>query len=282
MREVGRRRDLEELTGEMLCSPDAGRAMIDLARIRFRICDEFGNGLRRKRCANCYHVRKSSDARDRRDIVDEIKIQLLVECRIDGVHGPAEQERVAVGRCTNSRFGCEVACCAGPVLNDDWLAHLLRQPLSEQARNDVEVTTGRKAHDDTHLPGWIGLGACYTRHRQDGAARGQLQEFAAMKFHASLRRYDEPALKPLPLPPRIDKKSKCKTRRRQARNQRLRSRHVRRSNASAPKCNPAACSDVVANFAQSASMHRLLAARPRARRECSRMPSRETPGGFRC
>ena len=91
---------------------------------------------------------------------DEIEAELFVERRIDGVHCAAEQQRVTVGGRTNDRFGRDVAARAGPVLDNDRLVELLRQPLADQARNDVEVAARRKADQDTHRPRRIGLRRC--------------------------------------------------------------------------------------------------------------------------
>ena len=99
-----------------------------------------------------HDVRKSNDAGNRCDVVDEVEAELFVERRVDGVHCAAEQERVAVGGCANDRFGCQIAARAGPVLDNDRLMKLLRHRLADQTRNDVEVPAGCKANQDMHRP----------------------------------------------------------------------------------------------------------------------------------
>src|SRR5262249_25969100 len=64
------------------------------------------------------------------------------------------------------------------------LTETLRQPLTYQARRDVRTASGREANNDAHRPRGIGLrprDPQYGRHR--GCAGGQMQEFAAGKFH---------------------------------------------------------------------------------------------------
>src|SRR5262249_59335760 len=67
-----------------------------------------------------------------------------------------------------------------PVLNDEWLAQALRQPLTHQACEDVGRPASGKADNDAHRPRWIGLRPRYSRDgRERGSAGGQMQEFAA-------------------------------------------------------------------------------------------------------
>ena len=122
MEEVDTGHHLEQLAGEMLRGPVAGRAVVDLARICFRVGDEFGNRLRRKRRTYRHDVGKSNDAGNRREVADEIEAEFFVERRIDRVHRAAQQQCVTVRGCTNDRFGRYIAARAGPVLDDDRLA----------------------------------------------------------------------------------------------------------------------------------------------------------------
>jgi len=71
-----------------------------------------------------------------------------------------------------------------PVLNDEWLAQALQQPLTHQACEDVGRPASGKADNDAHRPRWIGLRPRNSRDgRERGSAGGQMQEFAAGKFH---------------------------------------------------------------------------------------------------
>ena len=188
MDEVDTGHHFEQFAGEMLCGPVAGRPVANLAWIGFRVGDEFGNRLRRKRSAYRHDVGKSRDAGNRRDVADEIETEFFVERRIDCVHGTTQQESVTVSGCTNDRFGSQIAARAGPVLDNDWLVELVRQPLTDQARNDVKSTAGRKADEDAQRPRRIGL--CKSeagRDRERGSARGQMQKLSSVgKFHIAL------------------------------------------------------------------------------------------------
>ena len=136
-----------------------------------------------------YHHDKGAadDARDRRDVADEIEIELVVERRVDRVRRTDQEERVAVRRRTHDRLGGDIAAGARPVLDDEWLAEPLRQPLTHQAREDVVRAAGGKADDDAHRPRRIGLRPREARYgRKHGSARCQMQKLAARKFHGVL------------------------------------------------------------------------------------------------
>ena len=95
-----------------------------------------------------------------------------------------EQDRVAVGRRFRHLGSADIAGGAGDVLDIDLLAELLGELLRHKPREGVSRPTRRKGHDRAHRPGRIGLRPCSARHaRQRGRARGQMQKFAAGKFH---------------------------------------------------------------------------------------------------
>ena len=167
--------------------PIAGRRHVDLARIGLGVGDELGNRLGRNRWIHHHDVGHADDARDRRDVADEIEIELVVERRIDRVRRADQEKRVAVGRRAHDRLGGDIAAGARPVLDDELLAEPLRQPLTDQARDDVGRAAGGKADNDAHRPRRIGLRPSDARHgRQRGSARGQMQKLSsAGKFHCA-------------------------------------------------------------------------------------------------
>src|SRR5215467_8880207 len=75
--------------------------------------------------------------RDRRDVADEIEVELFVQRRVDRVVPPDHEQRVAVGRRTYNRLGADIAAATRPVVDHELLAEALRQPLTDQARDDV-------------------------------------------------------------------------------------------------------------------------------------------------
>jgi hypothetical protein len=83
------------------------------------------------------------------------------------------------------RFGADIATAAGPIIDDDGLPEPLRQPLADQAREEITRTARREANHDAHRSRRIGLRACNTRYHQerDGACRGHMQCSTARKLH---------------------------------------------------------------------------------------------------
>ena len=170
----------------------ASRGHVDLARISLGVGDELGNGLGRNRWIHHHDTGLAADARDRRDVAKEIVIELIVERRVDYVWCTDEEERVAVGGRAHDGFGGDIAGGARPVLDDEWLAEPLRQPLADQAREDVIRATGGKADDYAHRPRRIGLRPSEARDsRERGSARCQMQELSsAGKFHRGPSSFD--------------------------------------------------------------------------------------------
>src|SRR5262245_20123111 len=132
------------------------------------------------------HVRNADDAGDRRDVADEVEIEFVVEGRIDQICPRDKEERVAVRRRAHDRFGADIAATAWPVIDHEWLAEPFRQPLTDEARENVLRAAGGYGDDQAHRPRRIGLRPCDTRYCwQHGSARGQTQKLSTGKFHRS-------------------------------------------------------------------------------------------------
>ena len=95
--------------------------------------NELGNGLGWNRWIHQHYEWLANDARDWRDVADEVETELVVKCRVDRVHRSYQEERVAVRSRTHNRLGTDVGAGARPVLDDEWLAEPSRQPLADQA-----------------------------------------------------------------------------------------------------------------------------------------------------
>ena len=131
-----------------------------------------------------HDVRHVVHGRDRRDVADEIEIELVVERRVDRVESTDQEQRVAVGRGTRDRLGGDVAAGSRTVVDDERLTEPLREPLTYQARRDVRTASGREANNDAHRPRRIGLRPRDPRDgRQRGSARGEMEKISARKFH---------------------------------------------------------------------------------------------------
>ena len=110
-----------------------------------------------------------------RNVMNEIVIEPFVKCRADCVRRRGHEKRMTVGRCPRDRLRGDTTPCARPVLDDELLAEVLRQPLPHQAREHVGRAARRKADDDPHRPGRIGLRPHNSRQsRQRGSARAQI------------------------------------------------------------------------------------------------------------
>ena len=136
---------LEQLAGNMWTRCRCRRRHVDLARIGLGVGDELGNRLAGTDGFTTMTLGIAHDARDRRDVADEIEIELVVERRVDRVRRNDQEKRVAVRRRTHDRLGGDIAAGAGPVLDDEWLAEPLRQPLTHQARDDVGRAARRQS-----------------------------------------------------------------------------------------------------------------------------------------
>ena len=179
MRHVDAGHELEQFAGHMRRRADAGRRHVDLARIGLGIGDELRDRFGRKRRHHDHDVGIAADAGDRRDVADEIVIQLVVERRIDRVGKRRQQQRLPVGRRLDHRLGGDTAAAADPVLDDERLAEPIGQPLRHQARQNVGRAAGAKADQQAHRPRRIGLRASEPRReRKPNGARCQMQKFS--------------------------------------------------------------------------------------------------------
>ena len=163
---------LEQLAREVHRGAAARRRHVDLARVGLAVGDELGDGLGRERRRHLHHVGRSHQAGDRRDVADEVEAEVLVERRVDAVGRVDEQHRVAVRRRVDDRLDAEVVAGARLVLDHERLAHLLGQPLRDDARQHVG-RAGRRVRDDPlDRPGRVvgGLGGA-ARAGGEGAER---------------------------------------------------------------------------------------------------------------
>src|SRR5262249_14232473 len=100
----------------------AARRKIDHAWIGLGMGNELGDRLCRKRWIYQHYKGPAGDARDRRDVTDEVKIELAVERRIDRVRRSGSRRCVAVAERWIGRFGPDFGATARTVLNDKRLA----------------------------------------------------------------------------------------------------------------------------------------------------------------
>ena len=106
----------EHFAGQMHRRAVARRRHVDLARIGLRIGDELGDRLRRHVLVDRHHVRHAVERRDRRDVADEVELEVGVERGVDVVRRIDQQQRVAirlgVDHRTRWRYCCRRRACS--------------------------------------------------------------------------------------------------------------------------------------------------------------------------
>src|SRR5262249_35252500 len=128
------------------------RRNVDLAWISLGISDELGDRLGWDRWMHQHDVRHDNDAGDRRDITDEIEVELVVERRVDRVGRVDQEERIAIRGRTHDRLRGDITAGARSVFYDKLLTKSLREPLADQASDDVGAAASAKAGDHAHRP----------------------------------------------------------------------------------------------------------------------------------
>src|SRR5260221_4875729 len=130
---------------------------------------------------NCEHY-----AGDRRRVLHEAELEIVVEYLVAKFGRSANAQRVTVRRSPDDRFEPDVAAGSRPVLDDERATELLGEPLGNQARVDVVRAAGRKTDNEAHRPGRIGLRPREARGRlQRGSARGETEKLPTGKFHGA-------------------------------------------------------------------------------------------------
>src|SRR5215468_6536210 len=146
MHHVDARHHLEQFAGHVGCgSGPAPRCHAELARIGLSMGDELRNRLGLYGWIHHQDTRRARDARDRRYIADEVEIEIVVKRGVDRVCWSYHQQRMAVGRRAHHGLGCDVGAGPWPVFYDKWLAEPLREPLTHQARENVDPAAGGEA-----------------------------------------------------------------------------------------------------------------------------------------
>ena len=121
---------------------------------------------------------------DRRDVANEIEIELFIERRVDGVCRTDHEEGIAVRWRTHDRLCPNIGATARTGLNEERLAQALGQPLAHQTRQYVSRAAGSRRDDEPDWPRRIGLRSRNGCHgRQRGGACGEMQKLAAGRFH---------------------------------------------------------------------------------------------------
>ena len=85
---------------------------------------------------------RAHDPGDRRDVAEEIEVELFIERRIDCSCRRDQDERVAVRSRVHDHVSGDIGAGARAVVDNERLTETLRQPLANQAREDVGSAPG--------------------------------------------------------------------------------------------------------------------------------------------
>ena len=146
---------LEQLGCEMRAAADAVGAVIELARARLHIGDEFGERADRQRRRDREHRRRIRDQRNRLEIALRLERELLVQRGIGGEADARDQQRVSVWLGADRGQGAEIGVGAGTVEHDERLAETLAEPVADQPRQQLGPAAGCERNDDLHRAGGI-------------------------------------------------------------------------------------------------------------------------------
>jgi hypothetical protein len=110
----------------MAYAPRSSRGHVDLARISFGVSNEFRDCLGRHGWIDHHDKGGAGNARDRRDVADEIIIEIAIERSVGRIIRTGEKERIAVRGRLHDRLGADIVGGAGPVFDNKRLTKTLR------------------------------------------------------------------------------------------------------------------------------------------------------------
>src|SRR5262245_47690349 len=110
----------------MRYAPDSSCGKVDLAGIGLRIIDDRRNRLGCKRWVSKDDWGLPGDARNRRDVTDEIEIELAVEGGVDCVRRPDQKECITISGRIHDGLGSDIGTGARSIFDNKWLAKTLR------------------------------------------------------------------------------------------------------------------------------------------------------------
>lgn len=154
----------------MLRGADADRAVVQLARMTLGIIDQLGQGFWRQLRIDHDHIGHGREQPDRREILQRIVGQLLVERLVRGQRaGGAHQQGVAVRGGVRGRRGADIAAGAGAVVDHEGLSERGRHAVEQDARDHVAGAAAGKRHEHLDRAGGIVLRSC--RKQPGGSER---------------------------------------------------------------------------------------------------------------
>ncbi|HMJ44701.1 MAG TPA: hypothetical protein VK522_20755 [Pseudolabrys sp.] len=151
-------------------------AATDLARIGFRIGEEFVEIVDRQVLARGDHQIDRGHVRDRNEIFLETETRLAVDRDVLRQRRQHDEQRVAVGLGLGRRLRADIARRAAFVLDQDGLLERFLQRFGRGAADDVGRAARRRRRNEGNGAAGIRVGVRRRqklRRRQRGGARGQ-------------------------------------------------------------------------------------------------------------
>ena len=108
MNHVDAGHQLKQFARHVARRPIAVRAIADLSGVSLGMGDELANRRGRERRIDLHDVRYAANTRDRRDVTDEIEVEVWVERRVNCVRRGSQKKRMAVRSGADDGFGGEV------------------------------------------------------------------------------------------------------------------------------------------------------------------------------
>src|SRR5882757_9628538 len=124
------RHHLEKFARQVTRSAAAKRRHAEFAGIGFGVGNELGNRLGRNRGIYLQDKWKLEEARNGRDVADEVVANLFVQACADRVIGTDRAKRITVWWRTHDGLGRDVPACTCAVFNNKRLANSVSQPLT--------------------------------------------------------------------------------------------------------------------------------------------------------
>jgi hypothetical protein len=99
--------------------PIPPEAILILPGLALAVGDELGNCFSRNRWVHGQNEWSTDNARDRRDVANEIETQIFIERRIDGISAGGTKERITIRKCFHNEFGTDIARRTRAVIDND-------------------------------------------------------------------------------------------------------------------------------------------------------------------
>src|SRR6266404_409506 len=157
----------KQLAGEMRHAARAGRPVVDGAGLRFGKGDQLAHIGDRDRGGGDQQLRHPGDEGDRREILERIIENLLLQGGADRQRaGARDRDGVTIRLGLSHIIGPERTARAGTIVDDDQLPEQLLHLLAKDASDDVVRPARREGYNEPYRLSWIILGV---RRQRRGA-----------------------------------------------------------------------------------------------------------------